>query len=210
MKWIKLMFDFLFQIKMIIQVVLLHHDNMFLICFFATNTKVGWRASIKLFCTTHACFYWYMSSNRGHCVLISIYVYNILQDETIYDIPASSKGCCLNPKGWCIGTPYHPFSTLWKIQVYICSQGYRSRCSVLQEVVYGYFPDLPKRSVPRSSGGRNQIQVYTQSTLAEQTTPAVFAVSDLVAMVPWRLFQKWEVVKGVGDTQILCMYSLFS
>ena len=22
-------------------------------------------------------------------------------------------------KGWCIGTPYHPFSTLWKIQVYI-------------------------------------------------------------------------------------------
>ena len=23
-------------------------------------------------------------------------------------IPAFSKGCCLNPKGWCIGTPYHP------------------------------------------------------------------------------------------------------
>ena len=32
-------------------------------------------------------------------------------------IPASSKGCCLNPKGWCIGTPYHPFSSPWKIQV---------------------------------------------------------------------------------------------
>ena len=32
-------------------------------------------------------------------------------------IPAPSKGCCLNPKGWCIGTPYHPFSTPWKIQV---------------------------------------------------------------------------------------------
>ena len=32
-------------------------------------------------------------------------------------IPASSKGCCLNPRGWCIGTPYHPFSTPWKIQV---------------------------------------------------------------------------------------------
>ena len=30
--------------------------------------------------------------------------------------PASSKGCCLNPKGWCTGTPYHPFSTPWKIQ----------------------------------------------------------------------------------------------
>ena len=31
----------------------------------------------------------------------------------------SSKGCCLNPKGWCMGTLYHPFSTLWKIQVYM-------------------------------------------------------------------------------------------
>ncbi len=39
---------------------------------------------------------------------------------------------------------------------------------------------------PRSSGGRSQIQVYTQSTLAEQTTPAVFAMSDLVAMVTWQ------------------------
>ena len=34
-------------------------------------------------------------------------------------IPASSKGCCLNLKGWFIGTPYHPLSTPWKIQVYI-------------------------------------------------------------------------------------------
>ena len=34
-------------------------------------------------------------------------------------IPASSKGCCLNPKGWCTGTPYHPFSTPWKIQISI-------------------------------------------------------------------------------------------
>ena len=37
--------------------------------------------------------------------------------EILVNIPASSKGCCLNPKGWCIGTPYHPFSTPWKIQV---------------------------------------------------------------------------------------------
>ena len=29
------------------------------------------------------------------------------------------KGRCLNPTGWCIGTPYHPFSILWKIQVHI-------------------------------------------------------------------------------------------
>ena len=26
-------------------------------------------------------------------------------------LPASSKGCCLNPEGCCIGTLYHPFST---------------------------------------------------------------------------------------------------
>ena len=35
---------------------------------------------------------------------------------SIWYIPASSKGCCLNPKGWCIGNPYHPLSTPWKIQ----------------------------------------------------------------------------------------------
>ena len=36
----------------------------------------------------------------------------------IFTRPASSKGRCLNPRGWCIGTPYYLFSTLWKIQVY--------------------------------------------------------------------------------------------
>ena len=25
----------------------------------------------------------------------------------------------LDSKGWCIGTPYHPFSTLWKIQAFL-------------------------------------------------------------------------------------------
>ena len=30
-------------------------------------------------------------------------------------------GCCLNPKGWGIGTPYHLVSTLWKIQVCMSS-----------------------------------------------------------------------------------------
>ncbi len=28
------------------------------------------------------------------------------------------RGCWLNPKGWCTGTPYHPFGTPWKIQLY--------------------------------------------------------------------------------------------
>ena len=36
--------------------------------------------------------------------------------DIIY-ISASSKVCCLNTKGCCIGTPYHPCSTPWKIQV---------------------------------------------------------------------------------------------
>ena len=47
---------------------------------------------------------------------IRIYIY-------IYT-PASSKGYCLNLKGCFIGTPYHPLSTPWKIQVYIHSIGY--------------------------------------------------------------------------------------
>ena len=69
MKLIKLMFDFLFQIKMITQVVLLHHD-MFLICFFATEYQ-SWMAcehEVILITYDHVCmFYWYIS-NRGHCV----------------------------------------------------------------------------------------------------------------------------------------------
>ena len=32
-------------------------------------------------------------------------------------IPASSKGFLFGSKGWYMRTPYHPFSTLWKIQV---------------------------------------------------------------------------------------------
>ena len=41
----------------------------------------------------------------------------ILEKAKIGILPASSKGYCLNPKGWCIGSPYQPFSTPWKIQV---------------------------------------------------------------------------------------------
>ena len=32
-------------------------------------------------------------------------------------LPAPSKGCQLNPKGWWIDTLYEPFGTLWKVQV---------------------------------------------------------------------------------------------
>lgn len=35
-------------------------------------------------------------------------------------IPVSSKGACLNPKGSVYSTPFHPFTTLWKIQVCQC------------------------------------------------------------------------------------------
>ena len=48
-----------------------------------------------------------------HFHILSIYSFDLFKSICIYIyIPASSKGCCLNPKGWCIGTPYHPFSTL--------------------------------------------------------------------------------------------------
>ena len=33
------------------------------------------------------------------------------------DIPAPSKGWCLNPKGLLSGTLYHPFGTPWRVQV---------------------------------------------------------------------------------------------
>ena len=40
--------------------------------------------------------------------------------NTIYIyIPGPSKGWCLNPKGLLSGTPYHPFGTPWRVQVYI-------------------------------------------------------------------------------------------
>ena len=48
----------------------------------------------------------------------------LLEDLTYYKrkggenciyIPAWYNGCCFNPTGWCIGTPYHAFSTPWKI-----------------------------------------------------------------------------------------------
>ena len=31
------------------------------------------------------------------------------------------QGVLFGSKGWCMGTPYHPFSTLWKIQGYFSS-----------------------------------------------------------------------------------------
>ena len=34
-------------------------------------------------------------------------------------VPAPSNGWCSNPKGLQNGTPYHPFGTPWRVQVYI-------------------------------------------------------------------------------------------
>ena len=47
-------------------------------------------------------------------------------------------------------------------------------------------PYLPYLNSPRKSEGRDQILVYTQSLLAEQSTPATFALSDLTALAPRR------------------------
>ena len=52
-------------------------------------------------------------------IFADVYIYIMYTICVYIYIPASSKGCCLNPKGWWIGTPYHPFNTPWKIQVYI-------------------------------------------------------------------------------------------
>ena len=37
--------------------------------------------------------------------------------EELVSRPASSKACYLKPNKECVGTPHHPFSTCWKIQV---------------------------------------------------------------------------------------------
>lgn len=58
---------------------------------------------------------------------------------------------------------------------------------------------------PRKSEGRDKVLVYTQSILAEQSTPASFALSDLVAMVPgkkdWPSFQPTGGLPGVDIFQ---------
>eukprot|EP00434_Breviolum_minutum_P013777 symbB.v1.2.012153.t1/scaffold793.1/size162056/2 len=66
---------------------------------------------------------------------------------------------------------------------------------VMQYVVYLAASNTDRLQIAPvpSSGGRNQIQVYTQSTLAEQTTPAVFAVSDLVAMASNLSFDDYDL-----------------
>ena len=49
-------------------------------------------------------------------------------------IPASSKGVLFGSKRWCMGTPYSPFSTLWKIQVLIRAYKY------ILHTCLGYIP----------------------------------------------------------------------
>ena len=39
--------------------------------------------------------------------------------KEVHKLPAPSKGCQLNRKGWLIDTLYEPFGTLWKVQVSI-------------------------------------------------------------------------------------------
>ena len=56
----------------------------------------------------------WMVSEIGKCSDIYL-LYTLLQ----INIPAPSKGWCLNPKGLLSGTPYHPFGTPWRVQVYI-------------------------------------------------------------------------------------------
>ena len=54
---------------------------------------------------------WIIRDPLKGIVISRVYIY-------IY-IPAPSKGWCLNPKELFSGTPYHPFGTPWRVQVYI-------------------------------------------------------------------------------------------
>ena len=42
---------------------------------------------------------------------------NLIQPNT-RNVPAPSNGWCLNPKGLQNSTPYHPFGTRWRVQVW--------------------------------------------------------------------------------------------
>ena len=48
---------------------------------------------------------------------VKVKVIGIVWENVIYSIQTSIfQRVLFDSKGWCIGTPYHPFSTLWKIQ----------------------------------------------------------------------------------------------
>ena len=49
----------------------------------------------------------------------------LILNSRMLHISACSKGCCLNPKGWCRGTPYHPFSTPWNIYTHCNDRWYK-------------------------------------------------------------------------------------
>ena len=59
-------------------------------------------------------------------------------------LPASSKGCCLNPKGWCIGTPYgrsrYVYIYIYIIYLYIYIHTFSSadvvKVSSLSQLLY--------------------------------------------------------------------------
>ena len=59
----------------------------------------------------------------------------------IYAITSIFQGVLFGSKGWCMGTPYHPFSTLWKIQEYNC--WWKKSCTtfyLLNPMKMGYSP----------------------------------------------------------------------
>ena len=58
-------------------------------------------------------------------------------------LPAPSKGWCLNPKGLLSGTPYHPFGTPWRVQVYI----FPKVCWTYLEKLETGIPTSPPHSV---------------------------------------------------------------
>ena len=57
-------------------------------------------------------------------------------------IPTSSKGCCLNPKEWCIGTPHLYSAPFGRSRyIYICIYVHQNKYAELQYEIYANIPN---------------------------------------------------------------------
>ncbi len=103
---------------------------------------------------------------------------------TLYEtVPAPSKGCCLNPKGWCIGTLHHPFSTLRTFiyieifagQLAICHVLVLFRLLIVLENVQSLVSIVtqPDLSLSRQEWPKSQ----NMQPMSRRDTPVVFVAS---------------------------------
>ena len=69
--------------------------------------------------------------------------------QYIYIYTSIFQRVLFKPKEWYMGTPYHRFSTLWKIQVYIYIYIYMSVCDVC---VFGHAKKKLVMTSPAENG----------------------------------------------------------